>query len=61
MKSQMKSADRSGAAFVLIVGSDEASAGTVVLRSMRSDAPQQTIERAAAVATVAERLSEEQP
>lgn len=61
MKSQMKSADRSGAAFVLIVGSDEAAAGTVVLRSMRSDAPQQTIDRVAAVATVAERLSEDQP
>lgn len=61
MKSQMKSADRSGAAYVLIVGSDEAEAGTVVLRSMRSDAPQQTIERVAAVATIAERLSEDRP
>ena len=59
MKSQMKSADRSGAALVLIVGDDEAAAGTVVLRDLRSDAPQQTIERVAAIATIVERLSED--
>ena len=61
MKSQMKSADRSGAALVLIVGDDEAAAGTVVLRDLRSDAPQQTIERVAAIATIVERLSEDRP
>ena len=61
MKSQMKSADRSGAALVLIVGDDEATAGTVVLRDLRSDAPQQTIERVAAIATIVERLSEDRP
>ena len=38
MKSQMKSADRSGARFAVIVGSDEAEAGEVTLRAMRDDA-----------------------
>ena len=36
MKSQMKSADRSGARFVLIVGADEAAAGTVTVRDLGS-------------------------
>ena len=35
MKSQMKVADRSGAAIALIVGSDELDAGTVVVRPLR--------------------------
>lgn len=35
MKSQMKAADRSGAAVALIVGSDEAAAGEVTVRSLR--------------------------
>jgi len=35
MKSQMKAADRSGAAFAVIVGSDEAAAGTAVVRPLR--------------------------
>ena len=35
MKAQMKVADRSGAAIALIVGSDEAAAGTVTLRPLR--------------------------
>ena len=36
MKSQMKSADRSGARFALIVGEDEEAAGTVTLRDLHS-------------------------
>jgi histidyl-tRNA synthetase len=36
MKSQMKSADRSGARFALIVGEDEQAAGAVTLRDMRT-------------------------
>ncbi len=56
MKSQMKSADRSGAAIVLIVGSDELADGTVTVRHMRGDHEQQRIERGAAVATVAAML-----
>jgi histidyl-tRNA synthetase len=36
MKSQMKSADRSGALVAVIVGTDELAAGTVVVRPLRS-------------------------
>jgi len=53
MKSQMKSADRSGASFVLIVGSDELADGTVTVRHMNGDHEQVRIDRAAVVATVA--------
>jgi histidyl-tRNA synthetase len=45
MKSQMKSADRSGARFALIIGSDELEAGVVTLRPLREDRPQITVER----------------
>ncbi len=37
MKSQMKGADRSGAAFAVIVGSDEAAAATAVVRPLRGE------------------------
>ena len=37
MKSQMKSADRSGATLALIVGTDELAAGTVVVRPLRAE------------------------
>ena len=37
MKSQMKAADRSGAAFAVIVGSNELEAGTVVVRPLRAE------------------------
>ncbi len=37
MKSQMKAADRSGATFAVIVGTNELEAGTVVVRPQRSD------------------------
>ena len=44
MKSQMKAADRSGAAVAVIVGSDELAAGVATVRSLRnSDHPQQQI------------------
>ncbi len=36
MKSQMKSADRSGATLAVIVGADEAAAGTCAVRDMRT-------------------------
>jgi histidyl-tRNA synthetase len=45
MKSQMKSADRSGARFVLIVGSDELEAGTVTVREMAGDRTQHVLPR----------------
>jgi histidyl-tRNA synthetase len=36
MKAQMKSADRSGAGVVVIVGDDEVSAGTIIVRTMEN-------------------------
>ena len=48
MKSQFKSADRSGARFALVVGEQEAAASAVSLRDLRTtgDADQQTVGRA---------------
>lgn len=45
MKSQMKSADRSGARLAVIIGSDELEAGTVTIRPLREDRPQHAIDR----------------
>jgi histidyl-tRNA synthetase len=45
MKAQMKLADRSGAAFVLIVGPDELADGVVAVRDLRGDAGQQSLDR----------------
>jgi histidyl-tRNA synthetase len=45
MKSQMKLADRSGAAVAVIVGSDELAAGTVTIRPLRSVDGQQAVPR----------------
>jgi len=42
MKSQMKAADRSGAAFAVIVGSDEAAGGTAVVRPLRGEHGEQS-------------------
>ena len=49
MKSQFKSADRSGALVALVVGPQEIEAGTVTLRPLRSDAQQRSVPRAAIV------------
>ena len=43
MKSQMKAADRSGAAIAVIVGSNELADGVVTLRRLRGDAHDQTV------------------
>jgi histidyl-tRNA synthetase len=43
MKSRMKRADRSGAQLALIIGDEEADAGTVVIKPMRSGDEQVTI------------------
>ncbi len=37
MKSQMKVADRSGAAFAVIIGTNELEAGTAVVRPLRAE------------------------
>ena len=52
MKSQIKSADRSGALVALVVGPQELAAGTVGLRPLRSDEEQRTVPRAAIVETL---------
>jgi histidyl-tRNA synthetase len=45
MKSQLKSADKSGARLALIVGPDEVTAGTVSVRPLRGEGTQQTVSR----------------
>jgi len=45
MKSQMKAADRSGAAVAVIVGGDEVAAGTAVLRPLRAGGEQRAVPR----------------
>lgn len=57
MKSQMKSADRSGAVFVCIIGDDEAAAGTVTLRDLRGEGGQEVVDRTAVVSAITARLS----
>ena len=53
-KSQLKKADRSGAALALILGEDEAAAGTATVKFLREDKPQQTLPVADVVALVNE-------
>ncbi|MGI8809532.1 MAG: histidine--tRNA ligase [Acidimicrobiales bacterium] len=56
MKSQFKSADRSGARLALVVGADELAAATVTLRDLRGG-EQETVDRADLLKHVQERLS----
>ena len=42
----MKSADRSGARFALLLGDDERAEGTVTIRSLRDEAEQRSVARA---------------
>jgi histidyl-tRNA synthetase len=55
MKSQFKSADRSGARLALVVGDNEVAAGTVTLRDLRAG-DQETVDRADVVEHVRKRL-----
>jgi histidyl-tRNA synthetase len=50
MKSQMKTADRSGALVALVVGPRELAEGTVTLRELRNEEEQRTVARADIVA-----------
>jgi histidyl-tRNA synthetase len=52
MKSQLKSADKSGARLALIVGPDEVAAGTVSVRPLRGEGTQQTVSRTEVVDVV---------
>ncbi len=54
MKSQMKSADRSGALFALIIGSDELEAGEVMVRPLRDGAEQFLLPRGETVSRLAQ-------
>ena len=58
MKAQIKAADRSGAAFALIIGTNEIDAGTVVVRPLRSRDDQVAIERGALIEELQQRLQE---
>lgn len=49
MKSQMKAADRSGARLAVIVGTDEATAGTALVRDLRHGAEQELVPRSVLV------------
>ncbi len=56
MKAQMKGANRSGAAVAVIIGADEAAAGMVSLRPLRTDDEQALVQRTELVAKVKEML-----
>lgn len=56
-KSQLKKADRSGATLALILGEDEVLQGTVNVKHLREDAPQQTLTRQQLVDYVAHCLT----
>jgi histidyl-tRNA synthetase len=58
MKAQIKAADRSGAAFAVIIGTNEVDAGTVVIRPLRSQAEQVTVERGALIPELSQRIQE---
>ena len=63
MKSQMKAADRSGAEFAVIIGSNELEAGTVVVRPLRAElvdgqSGQQIIARADVVGHLAQAIQQ---
>jgi histidyl-tRNA synthetase len=60
MKAQMKGANRSGARYAVIVGSDEVDAGTAVVRPLRSDADQVAVDRDRLVHDLQQRLQEDQ-
>ena len=57
MKSQMKAADKSGAQIAIIVGSDEVSAQSFVLRPLRGDEQQSTIPRSELIHSIMKALS----
>ncbi|MGH1489626.1 MAG: histidine--tRNA ligase [Acidimicrobiales bacterium] len=52
MKAQMKAANRSGATLALIVGEDEAAAGTVSVRTLRGEGNQAPVDRSEVVESV---------
>ncbi len=61
MKAQMKLANRSGAAFAVIVGEDEVAAGTVVLKPLRTAGEQAAVPRGELVGTLTSRAEPRPP
>jgi histidyl-tRNA synthetase len=59
MKAQMKAANRSGARFAIIVGSDEAEAGKASIRPMRAEGEQVVVDRDSLTHELQQRLQEE--
>jgi len=59
MKAQMKAANRSGARFAVIVGSDEDDAGTASLRPLRGDGEQVAVGRDSLIRELQQRLQED--
>jgi histidyl-tRNA synthetase len=57
MKSQMKAADRSGAAVAVLVGSDELAGGTVTVRPLRGGGDQSVVPRTELTPTLRKLLS----
>ncbi len=57
IKSQMKSADRSGAVLAIIIGSDEVNLDTAIIRPLRSDQEQYTVARKDLLPTITKVLS----
>ena len=53
-KSQFKRADKSGANIALVMGDDEAAAGTVILKSLRQETDQETLSQQHVAARVKE-------
>jgi histidyl-tRNA synthetase len=58
MKSQMKAADRSGATFAVIIGTDELDTGNVVIRPLRGDGEQFVVARTNVVNDLQSRIQE---
>jgi histidyl-tRNA synthetase len=56
LRAQLRAADRSGAAVALIIGPEEAAAGTVQMRWLRSDRGQEEVDRAKVVSRLREEL-----
>ena len=55
-KSRMKKADKSGAAFALLLGQDEIAENAVTLKALRDDREQQRVPQAMLAHTLSEQL-----
>ena len=58
MKAQIKAADRSGAAFAVIVGTNELDEGVAIVRPLRSQADQEAVARDGLITDLQQRIQE---